>query len=459
MSARRLPILSRNEILLANEQLEFFREFVANFRETGSVAPSSTILAAALNRHCAQHRGRKRVLEVGAGTGAITAELVKLIHPGDQLVVCEINATFAARLSRRFAGEPAFQAVAKQSQVYAGSILDLPADQKFDYIISSIPFNACPPEFVAAVFAHYQALLKPGGVLSYYEYIGGRTLKECFAHGETSQRLIAILAEQRSAYAFDRDLVLRNLPPAWVHYLRFAEAPNPDLKNLRPTLSPKRLALGNFALDTDAIPFVAGLVGAAVFLRKRWPNNRLWWAPAVTAPLVALFFRDPARQTMNNPDAVYAASDGKVLAVETVIDERFGDQTWLRIVVFLSILDVHVNRAPVAGKVIEIVQEQGGFASANTRAAEHNMAQYTVIEGEHGRCIVAQRSGLIARRIVNRSKMGGLLAQGEKFGLIRFGSRTDVYLPADKAQPLVKQGDSVKGGETLLAHFSKVGAA
>ncbi|MFN8496141.1 MAG: phosphatidylserine decarboxylase [Caldilineaceae bacterium] len=437
----------------ASEQLAFFRQFLADFSVTGSVAPSSAALAAALSRECAQQRGPKRVLEVGAGTGAVTAELVKHIQPGDQLVVCEINPTFATYLRKRFGRESAFQAAAGQTRVYEGSILDLPTEQKFDFIISSLPFNAFPPEFVAAVFAHYQALLKPGGVLSYYEYIGGRTLKQLFATSETSQRLLTILDQQRRAYAFRRDQVVGNLPPAWVHYLRFTEAPQPQTAPLAPPADRERLALGPVGIDTDGIPFVLGLVGVATLLRKRWPQQKFWWLPALTAPLVALFFRDPERRTIYNPNLVYAASDGKVLAVERLRDERFGDTEWLRIVVFLSILDVHVNRAPITGQVVEIVHEEGGFASANTRAAEHNMAQYTVIEGTHGRCIVAQRAGLIARRIVNRSKLAGQLAQGEKFGLIRFGSRTDVYLPANKARALVKKGDTVRGGETILARF------
>lgn len=437
----------------ASEQIAFFRQFLADFSVTGAIAPSSAALARALSQECAKQQGPKRVLEVGAGTGAVTAELVKYIQPGDQLVVCEINPTFAAYLRKRFGREPAFQAIAGQSRVYEGSILDLPPEQKFDFIISSLPFNAFPPEFVAAIFAHYQALLKPGGVLSYYEYIGGRTLQQLFATGETSQRLREFLERQQRTYAFHRDQVIGNLPPAWVHYLRFAEAPQPQITPLAPPPDRERLAAGSVGIDTDGIPFVLGLVGVATLLRKRWPRQKLWWIPALAAPLVALFFRDPARRTINHPDLVYAASDGKVLAVERLRDERFGDEEWLRIVVFLSILDVHVNRAPVAGKVREIVHEEGGFASANTRAAEHNMAQYTVIEGVHRRCIVAQRAGLIARRIVNRSKIDGQLAQGEKFGLIRFGSRTDVYLPANKAQALVKKGETVRGGETILARF------
>ncbi len=216
-----------------------------------------------------------------------------------------------------------------------------------------------------------------------------------------------------------------------------------------------RLALGNFGIDTDALRLIAGLIVAAALLYQQFPGHKIWWAPVSVALLVTLFFRDPARRIINNSAAVYAASDGKVLAVEKLRDAQFGDQEWLRIIVFLSVLDVHINRAPIAGKVIDIIQERGRFAYAKAQAAEHNMAQYTVIEGVHGRCIVAQRTGFLARRIVNRNKLHYCLAQGEKFGLIRFGSRTDVYLPANKIQALVKKGDSVKAGETVIAQYIK----
>ncbi len=436
----------------ANEQLEFFRQFISNFRETGAVLPTSSFAAQALSRQCAQWRGPKRVLEAGAGTGAITTEIIKHLRPEDQFVACEINPTLAAYLRKRFASEPAFHTVADQSAVYEGSILDLPTDEKFDFIISAIPFNNCPPDFVAAVFAHYQALLKPGGVLSYIEYIGGRTLKQTFAANAANKRLIEILAQQRDRYEFQRDVVLRNVPPAWVHHLRFAAAPNAP-ENITSLANRERLALGNWGIDTDALPFVAALAGAAILLHKRFPNSKIWWAPTIVASLVTVFLRDPARQIVNNPDAIYAASDGTVLNVEKLRDERFGDREWLRIAVFLSIVDVHVNRAPIAGEVTAIIHENGGFALANTHAAQHNMTQYTVIDGTHGRCIVAQRTGLIARRIVNRSKVNRRLAQGEKFGLIRFGSRTDVYLPASEVQLRVNKGDFVKAGETVLAQF------
>ena len=135
---------------------------------------------------------------------------------------------------------------------------------------------------------------------------------------------------------------------------------------------------------------------------------------------------DPTRRRRGQRRQGAAASSGSR-------DDRFGDGEFLRIAVFLSVLDVHVNRAPVAGRVVDYFVEDGGFAAAMKPAAEHNVAAYTVLETARGTVVVAQRTGLIARRIVHRAPVGSLLAKGERFGLIRFGSRTDVYLPADAA--------------------------
>ncbi len=140
-----------------------------------------------------------------------------------------------------------------------------------------------------------------------------------------------------------------------------------------------------------------------------------------------------------------------MLGVERIRDPRLGEDEYLRIAVFLSILDVHVNRSPVAGRVIDQFVVDGGFAAAMKPAAEHNVAAYTVLETAHGTVAVAQRTGLIARRIVHRAPVGALLAKGERFGLIRFGSRTDVYLPAGSATAAVGPGDKVRGGETVIA--------
>ena len=97
--------------------------------------------------------------------------------------------------------------------------------------------------------------------------------------------------------------------------------------------------------------------------------------------------------------------------------------------------------------------EDGGFAAAMKPEAEHNVAAYTVLDTDHGTVVVAQRTGLIARRIVQRAPVGSLLAKGERFGLIRFGSRTDVYLPSDQATALVAPGDRVVGAATPIARW------
>ena len=159
------------------ENLQFLKEFFSHIAEIGAVLPTSATAADALAAEVARVKGPKRVLEVGAGTGAITSQLVHYIGTQDELVVCEINPTFMTLLQKRFAQEASLRRVLQQTHFIGGSILDLPAEPQFDFIVSTLPFNNCPPDFIEAVLAHYQRLLKPGGVLSYIEYVGGQTLK------------------------------------------------------------------------------------------------------------------------------------------------------------------------------------------------------------------------------------------------------------------------------------------
>ncbi|MFK7804418.1 MAG: phosphatidylserine decarboxylase, partial [Anaerolineae bacterium] len=147
------------------------------------------------------------------------------------------------------------------------------------------------------------------------------------------------------------------------------------------------------------------------------------------------------------------AGDGEVLEIETVKEDGLGDSEWLRIAVFLSITDVHVNRSPVSGRVQKVWHKQGLFEVASTPEAVHNESIYTMIDTVSGPIAVAQRVGAVARRVVNRTKPNALLVQGEKYGLMRFGSRIDVYIPAGKAEVLVEVGQKVVGGETVLATY------
>jgi phosphatidylserine decarboxylase len=206
-------------------------------------------------------------------------------------------------------------------------------------------------------------------------------------------------------------------------------------------------------IDSNGVAAAGIALGLAALARTARPKSKLWLLPALLAGPVAAFFRDPERDIPEDPSSIVAASDGRVLSVERMADERFGPGEFLRVAVFLSVLDVHVNRVPVAGRVADFFVEDGGYANAMTAAAEHNVAAYTVLDTEHGTVAVAQRTGLIARRIVQRVPVGTLVARGERMGLIRFGSRTDVYLPADRAEPLVAVGDRVIGGSSVIARW------
>jgi phosphatidylserine decarboxylase len=206
-------------------------------------------------------------------------------------------------------------------------------------------------------------------------------------------------------------------------------------------------------IDSNGLAAAGIAGGLAALARASRPASKMWLVPALGAIGVAAFFRDPERDLPTDPNAVVSPADGRVLSIERRRDERLGDGEFLRIAVFLSVLDVHVNRVPVAGRVTDYFVIDGGYANAMTAAAEDNVAAYTVLETDHGTVAVAQRTGLIARRIVQRAPVGTLVARGERLGLIRFGSRTDVYLPAEQAEATVGVGEKVIGGASVIARW------
>lgn len=175
------------------------------------------------------------------------------------------------------------------------------------------------------------------------------------------------------------------------------------------------------------------------------------------AAFVAAFFRNPDRAIPGDESTVVAPADGRVIAVGEV--ETVGGNKVLRIGIFLSVFDVHVNRAPVTGRVVSIRRRGDAYLAAfNPEAESRNVRVDLEIEtADAGRVVVSQITGLIARRIVCHPKVGEWVRRGERFGLIRFGSRTDVWLPAG-AEPMVAKGDRVRGGESVLARFACTGS-
>ncbi|HZQ62057.1 MAG TPA: phosphatidylserine decarboxylase [Casimicrobiaceae bacterium] len=182
-----------------------------------------------------------------------------------------------------------------------------------------------------------------------------------------------------------------------------------------------------------------------------------WWILAVVAWIavvfVVQFFRDPPRRVPGQANAVLCPADGRVLRVERGLDP-FLDRQALKISVFMNVFNVHSNRSPVDGTIVEAWYHVGGFVNASLDKAsadnERNALHLRTAAGQDVTCV--QIAGLVARRILCYVKPGDTLARGQRFGFIRFGSRVDVYL-APEARPLVAIGDAVKATETVLAEL------
>ena len=200
-------------------------------------------------------------------------------------------------------------------------------------------------------------------------------------------------------------------------------------------------------------PFVAGGVAIALVLLYLGP-----WTGALGIALagwIAYFFRDPPRVVPTREGLVVSPADGRVVSVTEAIppiELDLGTEPLTRISVFLNVFDVHINRSPVAGTVERVAYHAGAFLNASLDKAsadnERNGLALRLADGQ--RVGVVQIAGLIARRIVCHAREGQTLATGERFGLIRFGSRTDLFLPKGVA-PLVALGQRVIGGETVVA--------
>lgn len=171
---------------------------------------------------------------------------------------------------------------------------------------------------------------------------------------------------------------------------------------------------------------------------------------------IIFFFRDPTRRSRVSDKAVLTPADGTILKVQHFEDDEnlLGEPT-IKISVFMSVFNVHVNRIPIMGKISEIVYHSGKFFSAHLdKASEKNEKNLIALQTEDGRKIIfVQIAGLIARRIVCWIKEGDHVKTGQRFGLIRFGSRLDIYLPKD-TRVTVQPRDKVKAGETVLGYLS-----
>lgn len=211
----------------------------------------------------------------------------------------------------------------------------------------------------------------------------------------------------------------------------------------------------------EGAPLVAVLAALALLLIGR--SRRVSLALLGMAAWAAWFFRDPPRLCPGAPEVLYAAADGTVTAVDEVAWDWFFSGRAQRIVTFLSVFDVHVNRSPAAGQLVASRRDPGGFVPAFLVGGSGENARQLLgiirAEGQDhpnqpdGRIVVAQVVGFLARRIVSWRRPGDPLVAGQKLGMIRFGSRTDVLIPAGLAEPLVQPGQTVRAGITPIARY------
>jgi phosphatidylserine decarboxylase len=191
-------------------------------------------------------------------------------------------------------------------------------------------------------------------------------------------------------------------------------------------------------------PLVLG--GLALAARWQWPGTAL----VLAGLFVLYFFRDPDRAVPADPAAVVSPADGRVVEI---VEESLEGRRGRRLSVFLSIWDVHVNRAPLAGRIERLEYRPGRFyAALRARASTENEQNVIYLETERGRIVCKQIAGWIARRVLCWKAEGDRVARGERIGMIRFGSRVDLWLPAE-AEIAVERGQHVRAGASVLARW------
>lgn len=216
------------------------------------------------------------------------------------------------------------------------------------------------------------------------------------------------------------------------------------VKSIRSQLAP---------IHPEGYPFIGAFAFASLVLFWFW--SPLGWIGCALTVWCAYFFRDPVRVTPLREGIVVAPADGRVSRIVNApppAELGMGEKPLTRVSIFMSVFDCHVNRSPVSGRIERIAYHPGKFFNADLdKASEHNERNALVlVTPSGGRLVVVQIAGLIARRIVPFVREGAVLAAGERFGMIRFGSRLDVYLP-EGVRPLVAEGQTAIAGETVLA--------
>ncbi len=201
----------------------------------------------------------------------------------------------------------------------------------------------------------------------------------------------------------------------------------------------------------EVIPYAVILLILVIGIGYFFPYVAL--VPLALLIFVLFFFRNPVRNVIHNPLHILSPADGQVMAITEYEDQEFFHSRVKKVTIFLSVLNVHINRSPISGKVVYLKYTEGKFLPAYKEEAGLVNERNTIgVESDQSKILVHQIAGILARRVVCRSKVGDVLDQGEIFGLIKFGSCTEIVFPST-VQVNVKKNDKVKAGITVIGTF------
>ena len=211
------------------------------------------------------------------------------------------------------------------------------------------------------------------------------------------------------------------------------------------------MRLPRIPIVKDAIPYLVACGALAIATYFLMPLASA--IPLTLLVLIAFFFRDPERKTPHLPSALISPADGRIIEINEVFEEKFLNDVSQRVSIFLSLFDVHVVRSPAYGKVGYLRYEKGRFLPAFHKLAPHeNERNFVGIYNSHTKILMSEVAGVIARRIVCYLKEGDTLVQGQRAGLIKFGSRVDIFVPTS-VEITVRKGQKVRAGETIIGRL------
>ena len=409
------------------ERARFLRAFLANPRRVGAVLPTSRRTVRAMLDMAPVGRARC-VVELGAGTGAHTRELLQRLEPQGRLMAFEIDPALAAGLAEELR-DPRLRVIA-DSAANLEAHLD---GQRPDVIVSALPFTSLPDRARREILGVTRRVLSDDGVMLVLQYspLMLRELRRTF--GSVEQRLSPL-----------------NLPPAVVFACRPAARGAASAGERRwswPRSAVSRRTVGEARRYVLAALLIELVLAPLGFLR-----GRLLFGVGLGC---LVFFRDPPRPLRPERDTVYAPADGVVVGVDTVAEKWLPAGDALRVTTFLAVYDVHVNRSPAEGCITMAEEVPGGFAPAFLGRATANHRKRLAIDGDGRRVVLVQIAGMLARRISSWAWVGDRVTAGQRIGLIHFGSRAEVRVRAGEARALVEVGDRVRAGITPIARYAR----